>query len=153
MSTSVNVRDDLCVSLINTYAELNVPNYGVDLDDMPENMDFAEVNYARMTANDSVSDMTCTYINVYRLHMYIFIPIHMHYIINVSMYSIQYTYSIIVYVCMNIYTYIICIYTYNNISCIIYVCIRPTYVRMYTVPTKYMCNPNVYIHATYSPSV
>jgi hypothetical protein len=53
MSVSINVRDDLHVSMLNTYAELNVPNYGVDLDDIPVDMDFAQVNYARITANDT----------------------------------------------------------------------------------------------------
>ena len=57
MSVSINVRDDLHVSMLNTYAELNVPNYGVDLDDIPVDMDFAQVNYARITANDTVSGM------------------------------------------------------------------------------------------------
>ena len=152
MSTSVNVRDDLCVSLMNTYAELNVPNYGVDLDDMPENMDFAEVNYARMTANDSVSDMTCTYVYQCISPAYVHIYTHTYALYHHCVY-VQYTVHI-QYNCLCMYEhiYIICIYTYN-ISCIIYVCIMPTYVRMYTVPTKYMCNPNVYIHATYSPSV
>ena len=133
MSASVNVRDDLCVSLMNTYAELNVPNYGVDLEDMPENMDFAEVNYARMTANDSVSDMicaSCTYITCVR--MYVFIRMHMHTlhisslcVCTVHAYSISCIYY--TYVCM----YIICVciyvqYTHCHIqyNLCIYVCIN-----------------------------
>ena len=55
-SMSVMAREELCKSeiLYNVYAELNVPNYGVDID-IPSDVDCYTVNQARKVASDTVS--------------------------------------------------------------------------------------------------
>lgn len=55
-SMSVMAREELCKSeiLYNAYAELNVPNYGVDID-IPSDVDYYTVNQARKVASDTVS--------------------------------------------------------------------------------------------------
>ena len=55
-SMSVMAREELCKSeiLYNAYAELNVPNYGVDID-IPSDVDYYTVNQARKGASDTVS--------------------------------------------------------------------------------------------------
>lgn len=54
---SVMAREELCKSeiLFNAYAELNVPNYGVDVD-IPSDVDYYTVNQARRVASDTVSE-------------------------------------------------------------------------------------------------
>lgn len=53
---SVVARDELCTSpvICNAYAELNVPNYGVDIK-IPSDVDYYSVNKARRISKDVVS--------------------------------------------------------------------------------------------------
>lgn len=54
---SVVAREELCKSpvMFNAYAELNVPNFGVDID-IPSEVDYYTVNQARRVARDTVSE-------------------------------------------------------------------------------------------------
>ena len=56
-SMSVVAREELCKSpvMFNAYAELNVPNFGVDID-IPSEVDYYTVNQARRVAKDTVSE-------------------------------------------------------------------------------------------------
>ena len=55
-SMSVMAREELCTSQVNfnAYAELNVPNFGVDIE-IPSDVDYYSVNQARRISKDVVS--------------------------------------------------------------------------------------------------
>ena len=55
-SMSVMAREELCTSPVNfnAYAELNVPNFGVDIE-IPSDVDYYTVNQARRISKDAVS--------------------------------------------------------------------------------------------------
>ena len=72
-SMSVMAREELCKSeiLYNAYAELNVPNYGVDID-IPSDVDYYTVNQARKVASDTVSGQVDVIIFTF---MYVHLPL------------------------------------------------------------------------------